>query len=105
MIHNRFLSPQAAGESNFTVRIIKNSSGKGWTIQPVFQISLHKKDLDLLKKIQASLGVGAIYTKEKSYNYMVQSLKDINVIVNHFEKYPLLTKKREDFLLRPAGLS
>lgn len=94
-----FITGFSDGESNFTVRIIKNSSGKGWTIQPVFQISLHKKDLDLLKKIQASLGVGAIYTKEKSYNYMVQSLKDINVIVNHFEKYPLLTKKREDFLL------
>jgi hypothetical protein len=30
---------------------------------------------------------------------MVQSLRGLNVIVNHFERYPLLTKKREDFLL------
>ena len=30
---------------------------------------------------------------------MVRSLIDLNLIVNHFERYPLLTKKREDFLL------
>lgn len=30
---------------------------------------------------------------------MVQSLRGLNVIVNHFEKYPLLTKKLEDFKL------
>jgi hypothetical protein len=30
---------------------------------------------------------------------MVQSLRDIDVIINHFEKYPLLTKKLEDFQL------
>lgn len=30
---------------------------------------------------------------------MVQSLEGLRVIVDHFEKYPLLTKKREDFLL------
>jgi len=68
-------------------------------VQPVFQIGLHKKDLDLLKKIQAFLGVGEIYHKEKSCNYVVQNLRSLNVIVNHFERYPLLTKKREDFIL------
>jgi hypothetical protein len=30
---------------------------------------------------------------------MVQSLSGLNVIVNHFERYPLLTKKCEDFKL------
>jgi len=88
------------GESNFTVRIIKSNSVKvGWVVQPVFQIGLHKKDLNLLKKIQAFWGVGEIYHKEESCNYMVQSLRGLNVIVNHFERYPLLTKKREDFML------
>jgi len=88
------------GESNFTVRILKSNTVKvGWTVQPVFQICLHKKDLDLLKKIQAFFGVGKIYHKEKSCHYVVQDLKSINVIVNHFERYPLLTKKREDFIL------
>ena len=30
---------------------------------------------------------------------MVQSLEGLRVIIDHFERYPLLTKKREDFLL------
>lgn len=62
-------------------------------------IDLHKKDLTLLKKIQTFLGVGEIYHKENSSNYMVQSLSGLSVIVNHFEKYPLLTKKWADFKL------
>ncbi len=42
---------------------------------------------------------GEIYHKEDSSHFMVQSLKGLNVIVNHFERYPLLTKKCEDFKL------
>ena len=30
---------------------------------------------------------------------MVQSLKEISVVINHFKRYPLLTKKSEDFKL------
>jgi hypothetical protein len=95
-----FVTGFSDGESNFTVRITKSNSVKiGWTVQPVFQIGLHKKDLSLLKKIKAFWGVGEIYFKEESCNYMVQSLKDLNVIINHFYKYSLLTKKLEDFKL------
>ena len=61
------------GESNFTVRIFKSNTVKvGWAVQPVFQIGLHKKDLDLLKKIKAFFDVGEIYHKEKSCNYVVK---------------------------------
>ena len=95
-----YLTGFSDAESNFTVRIIKSNSVKvGWTVQLVFQIGLHKKDINLLEKIQAFWGVGEIYHKEQSSNYVVQSLRGLNVIVNHFEKYPLLTKKCEDFKL------
>jgi len=66
------------------------------------KLGLHlrtKKDFSLLKNIRAFWGVGEIYYKENSCNYMVQSLRDLNIIVNHFERYPFLTKKREDFIL------
>nr|QVV23912.1 hypothetical protein [Trichoderma cornu-damae] len=95
-----YLTGFSDGESNFTVRIFKSNTVKiGWTVQPVFQIMLHKRDLDLLKKIQGYLGVGELYHKEKAVNYVVQSSKGIKVIIDHFEKYPLFTKKREDFIL------
>lgn len=78
------------------MRIVKSNSVKvGWAVQPLFQIGLHKKDFSLLKNIRAFLGVGEIekiINKFLSLHYMVQSLKDLNIIVNHFERYPFLTK-------------
>jgi hypothetical protein len=46
--------------------------------------------------------VGTItYSKRDDCNiYLVQSIKDLtNVIIPHFDKYPLITQKRVDFLL------
>ncbi len=46
--------------------------------------------------------VGTIHLSQRdgSAMYYVNSLKDLtNVIIPHFEKYPLLTQKRADFLL------
>lgn len=95
-----YLTGFSDGESNFTVRIFQSNLVKvGWVVQPVFQIGVHKKDLILLENIKAYLGVGEIYHKETSCNYMVQSLRGLVVVVNHFEKYPFLTKKLEDFKL------
>lgn len=52
-------------------------------------------------KIQAYFGVGAIYTNKSnnsSVSFTVHSTKDLmNVIIPHFDKYPLLTVKRIDF--------
>jgi hypothetical protein len=63
---------------------------------------LHHKDIVLLKKIQSFFGVGNITIRKKdgAIFYTVQSIKDLtNVIIPHFLKYPLLSKKRADFLL------
>jgi hypothetical protein len=54
----------------------------------------------LLQEIQFFFGgVGKIYTQGSMLHYSVSSLKDISVIIAHFDKYPLLTQKRADFLL------
>jgi len=66
---------------------------------------LHHKDIALLKEIQSFFGVGNITIRKKdgSVFYTVQSIKDLtNVIIPHFLKYPLLSKKRADFLLFKA---
>jgi hypothetical protein len=54
----------------------------------------------LLNQIKAFFGVGVI-TFEKDYAiFTVKSIKDlINVIIPHFDKYPLLTQKQADFEL------
>jgi hypothetical protein len=71
-------------------------------VQLAFVINLHIKDLELLKQIQLFFGVGTINIKKTkdSVIYSVQSIKDLtNVIIPFFDKYPLITKKRADYLL------
>ena len=64
-----------------------------------------KKDEILLRRIQSYfVGVGKWVSRSSdSVVYTVNSIKDIiNVIIPHFDKYPLLTKKRVDYLLFKA---
>ena len=61
---------------------------------------MHEKDLDLLKKIQSYFGVG--YLSKPASNmiqYRVQAVKDLKVIFQHFDKYPLISQKQGDYLL------
>jgi len=66
----------------------------GYQIQAIFKIALHSKDLDLLYQVQKFFRVGKI-TKhgETSSQYTVKSLKDLEIIISHFENYPLLGQK------------
>jgi hypothetical protein len=53
-----------------------------------------------LELIIASLGVGQIYKHGKdSIQLRVSSVKDLQVIIDHFDKYPLITQKLADYLL------
>src|ERR1044071_1415654 len=36
---------------------------------------------------------------ENSILFRIESIKDLEVVINHFDKYPLLTKKFKDYLL------
>jgi hypothetical protein len=68
-------------------------------IQPEFKIELHEKDLPILENIQKYFkGKGQIIVKNKSI-YRVRSIKDLELIINHFDKYPLISNKYADYLL------
>lgn len=79
----------------------RESSVTGWKIQPLFAIALHKKDITILRSIQSYFGgVGNIRNHGKdSYILDISSQKQLLNILSHFEKYPLVTKKKADFLL------
>jgi len=88
-----FITGFADGESCLYIRIIKNQN-----VELVFQISLHQKDRALLELIQLFFGVGKILKKGKdSIQYRVGSHKGLAVIIDHFEKYPLISQKQADF--------
>ena len=91
------------GEACFHLAIGVNPRYKiGYYVNPGFIISIHKKDEELLRRIQAFFGgIGVISPQNKeSVQYRVGSLKDLNdKIIPHFDKYPLISKKQADFIL------
>lgn len=61
----------------------------------------------MLREIHFFFGVGTVYMNENNNTatYEVQSLRAItNVIIPHFDKYPLITQKRADYLLFKQGV-
>ena len=81
--------------------IVKDHIQKlGWVVQPRFQIGLHSRDKALLEGIKNSLRVGKISkSRPELIQLIVQSLKELETVINHFQKFPLLTKKRADLKL------
>jgi hypothetical protein len=89
------------GEGCFFIGVSPDTKYKaGFRVKAIFQIGIHIKDMDLLNKIKLYFNVGGITRLgEESIQYRVSALKDLNVIIDHYEKYPLLTYKQSDFLL------
>jgi hypothetical protein len=66
----------------------------GYQVQAIFKLTMHKKDHDLLCQIQDYFKTGNI-TKhgDTTLQYTVKSFKDLDTIISHFDKYPLLSQK------------
>jgi len=96
-----FVTGFTDAEGCFSISIRPNANMKtSWRISPSFLIKLHIKDIAILEKIKYTLGVGTIRKAGIDMAvFAVESVKDLQVIVNHFDKYPLLTAKSSDFLI------
>ena len=85
------------GEGSFILSIYKDQRQKmRWWIHLSFKstIALHIKDKALLEIIKISLGVGRIYNQDTNYvQLLVQSIEELTKVIEHLEKYPLITKK------------
>ncbi len=72
----------------------------GIETRPSFSVTLSERDLNLLKALQAFFGCGAIrYSRsDRTYKYEVRAVADLaRKILPHFERYPLVGVKGEDF--------
>ena len=101
LLHPAWVSGFTDGEGCFIVSTTKNKNLKlGWQVQLYFQISLHNKDLELMTEIKNFFGVGSINRLDKrSIQFRATSLKDLIIIIKHFETFPLITDKCADFEL------
>ena len=98
-LNPRWVTGWSDGEGCFVCSIVENKYLKiGWRVKPSFQIKQHAKDRPVLVEIQKSLGVGQISNAGPSaVQFRVSSSRELEAVINHFEKYPLITKKRADY--------
>jgi hypothetical protein len=96
-----FFSGFTDAEGCFSIGIRPDAKLKiKWRVLPVFIIKLHKKDLSILEDIKNTFHIGKIRKSgENCVQYVVESFKELQEIVNHFDNYPLVTAKVSDFLL------
>ncbi len=96
-----FITGFSDAESSFIISIYKDEKNKlKWRVSPYFSIHIHIKDLPLLELIQNTLGVGKVRKDSKSTAmFKVSNMEELQVIIDHFEKYPLISAKYPDYLL------
>src|ERR1700694_1354377 len=103
-LHPYFITGFTDAEGSFIITIYPDSRMRnGVRVEAMFKIGLNERDKDLLIQIQQYFGgIGHIYHEDsvKGEYYKVSKKLDLlNVIIPHFEKYPLLTQKQADFKL------
>lgn len=77
----------AEGEGSFNMSIFKSKTAAiALAMEPCFNITLHKRDLELLNSIKTFFGVGSVKITENSAQSRVRSRWDLNVILNHFKE-------------------
>jgi hypothetical protein len=89
------------GEGCFYVSVSSNPRYKtAYRVKAAFHIGVHIRDIALLEQIQLFLGVGTISKLgAETVQFRVSGFENLKVIMNHFDKYPLLTNKQSDYLL------
>ena len=101
------------GEGCFSISIFKNKTLRsGFQVFPEFVLTQSAKSLNTLEKVQNFFGCGRIYEnkrydnhREPLYRYCVRNKTDlIEKICPFFNKYTLLTAKKNDFELFKQGL-
>lgn len=101
-----FITGFADGESSFIISVVRNNKYKtGWSVKPKFQLALHNKDTGLLLQIQKYFGIGKLYKNgDSSDQFRVESIKELEILINHFDSYGLITQKWSDYQLFKQGI-
>ena len=91
------------GEGCFTVSFSKRAKLKtGLEVRPSFSISQNRRSRAILEEIQKYFGCGFVRFSrgDQTYKYEVRSISELKEkVIPHFEKYPLKTSKKQDFII------
>jgi len=88
------------GEGCFHVQVVRKKGMKyGFQIQPVFIISQHVQDIQLLHGLKKYFGCGTVsVNQEDCYHWRVTKRNHLlEHVIPFFEKHPLKGKRRVEF--------
>ena len=95
-----YLTGYADGEGCFCISFNRSHRHKfGWEIRPSFSISQNGDRAEVLVFFKERRGCGTIRPdrSDKTLKYETRYIKDlVERVLPHFERYPLLSGKRED---------
>ena len=98
---HEYISGYVDGEGCFSVSFSKRDKLLiGWETKPSFSVSQNEDRAQTLFLIQKVFKCGFIRRdySDKTLKYEVRSLEDlISKIIPHFEKFPLISAKQNDF--------
>jgi hypothetical protein len=100
-INSNWISGFVDGEGTFYVGINKNNSMTiGYQVLPEFRIVQHERDIELLRQIKKYFNCGVVRKNHDTRQELrIRSLVHLtHVVIPHFEKYPLISCKKFDFL-------
>lgn len=96
-----YVSGYVDGEGCFSISFSKREKFLvGWETKPSFSVSQNEDRAQILFLMQKMFKCGFIRRdfSDKTLKYEVRSLDDlIRHIIPHFEKYPLVSEKQNDF--------
>jgi hypothetical protein len=64
-----------------------------------FALRLGRRDRNLLTELQQFFGAGRLYSVARGIYYRVSRQDELSRIVDHFDRFPLLGHKKEQYLL------
>jgi LAGLIDADG endonuclease len=83
--------------ASFIFGVNKKSS---FEFSPKFEITVHSRNINILHLIKKFFRVGEIYTYKNKSIYRITKRKElINIILLHFNKYPLISSKYNIFIV------
>lgn len=87
------------GEGCFCIALKKQKSAKmRWVLDPIFHVTQHKNQKELLEHFQKLLGCGVVmkkYGQENTMQFVVQSRRElVEKVIPFFRKHKLLVKRK-----------
>ncbi len=88
------------GEGCFHVSILRHPDMKlGYQVLPEFTVVQHERDLQILYALKRFFGCGVVRRNHGDrWAYRVRKLSCLERICDFFDRHPLKTKKRVDFI-------